>query len=66
MDFFKLSKDKQVVDDMNEKVVDMLQKRLNERQLTFYAFMNKEFNIMNYKSARCSMHCFDSVEKPLG
>jgi len=65
MEFFKLSKDKQVVEDMNEKVVDTMQKRMDERQLSFYAFLNKEFNIMNYKSARCSMHCFDSVEKPL-
>ena len=40
-------------------------KRLKSRQLSFYAFLNKEFNILNYKSARCSKHCFDSVDKPL-
>lgn len=35
------------------------------RQVGFYAFLNKQFNIMNFKSARCSMHCFDSADKPL-
>lgn len=59
-DFFKIPKDKQVVDDMNEKAFDFLYERMRERQVTFYAFLNKEFNIMNYKSARCSMHCFDN------
>ena len=38
---------------------------MRERQIKFYAFLNKEFNIMNYKSARCSMHCFDSTEKSM-
>ena len=64
-EFFKIPKDKQVVNDMNEKVFDFLHTRMRDRQLTFYAFLNKEFNIMNYKSARCSMHCFDNEEKPL-
>lgn len=50
---------------MNEKAFDFLYERMKERQVTFYAFLNKEFNIMNYKSARCSMHCFDNEEKPL-
>ena len=36
---------------------------MKERQIKFYAFLNKEFNVMNFKSARCSMHCFDSIER---
>ena len=64
-DFFKIPKDKQVVDDMNEKAFDFLYQRMRERQVTFYAFLNKEFNVMNFKSARCSMHCFDDDTKPL-
>lgn len=50
---------------MNEKVFEFLHTRMRDRQLTFYAFLNKEFNIMNYKSARCSMHCFENDTKPL-
>ena len=50
---------------MNDKVFDFLYQRMRDRQVTFYAFLNKEFNIMNYKSARCSMHCFDDENKPL-
>lgn len=50
---------------MNEKVFDFLYQRIKDRQVIFYAFLNKEFNILNYKSARCSMHCFDNHEKPL-
>jgi hypothetical protein len=46
---------------MNEQVFEYLYERLKDRQIRFYAFLNKEFNIMNYKSARCSMHCFDSI-----
>lgn len=66
-DFFKLSKDnsKNAVDHMNEQVFDYLYERMKDRQIRFYAFLNKEFNIMNYKSARCSMHCFDSEERPI-
>ena len=65
-DFFKLSKEgKNAVDHMNEQVFEYLYERLKDRQIRFYAFLNKEFNIMNYKSARCSMHCFDSLERPL-
>lgn len=36
---------------------------MKERQIKFYAFLNKEFNVMNFKSARCSMHCFDSTDR---
>jgi hypothetical protein len=36
--------------------------RIQKRQLTFYAFLNKEFNIMNYKANRCSLHCFDNLK----
>jgi len=64
-EFFNISKDKQAVDDMNEKVFDMLYQRMQNRQINFYAFLNKEFNIMNYKSARCSMHCFDNEDTPI-
>jgi hypothetical protein len=65
-DFFKISKEKNSIDHMNEQVFDYLYERMKERQIKFYAFLNKEFNIMNFKSARCSMHCFDSTEKNLG
>lgn len=50
---------------MNEQVFEYLYGRLKDRQIRFYAFLNKEFNIMNYKSARCSMHCFDSIDRPV-
>lgn len=67
-DFFKLSKDnsKNAVEHMNEQIFEFLYKRMRDRQIGFYAFLNKEFNILNFKSARCSMHCFDSDERPLG
>jgi len=50
---------------MNEKVFEYLYERMKDRQVRFYAFLNKEFNTMNYKSARCSMHCFDDLERPV-
>jgi hypothetical protein len=65
-DFFRLSKEgKNAVDHMNEQVFEYLYGRLKDRQIRFYAFLNKEFNIMNYKSARGSMHCFDSTDRPV-
>jgi hypothetical protein len=67
-DFFRLNKEnnKDAVTHMNEQVFEYLYERMKERQIRFYAFLNKEFNIMNYKSARCSMHCFDHPEsRPL-
>ena len=64
-EFFKISKEKNPIEDMNEKIFDYLYERMKERQIKFYAFLNKEFNIMNYKSARCSMHCFDLTDKNL-
>lgn len=63
--FFKIDGQKQAVDEMSAKMFEHLHQRLKFRQITFYAFLNKEFNIMNFKSARCSMHCFDDVEKKL-
>ena len=53
------------MDDMHDNAIKKVKERVFERQFTFYAFLNKEFNVMNYKSARCSMHCFDTTEKPL-
>ena len=66
-DFFRLSKDndKDAVAHMNDQIFEMLYSRLKDRQIRFYAFLNKEFNIMNYKSARCSYHCFDDLARPL-
>jgi len=64
-EFFKVSKDKNAIEHMNEQVFEYLYERMRERQIKFYAFLNKEFNIMNFKSARCSMHCFDSIENSL-
>ena len=64
-EFFRLDKENkgQTVDHMNEQIFNYLYERMKERQIRFYAFLNKEFNIMNYKSARCSMHCFDQPEE---
>jgi hypothetical protein len=62
-EFFKISKDKDAVTHMNEQIFEYLYERLKERQIKFYAFLNKEFNTMNFKSARCSMHCFDSIDR---
>ena len=62
-EFFKVAKDKNAITHMNEQIFEMLYSRLKERQIKFYAFLNKEFNIMNFKSARCSMHCFDSTDR---
>lgn len=57
--FFKIPEERQVVDDMNEQSVQSLIGRMKDREVKFYAFLNKEFNVLNYKSARCSKHCFD-------
>jgi len=65
-DFFRVPTDKNVLEDMNSRMFDNMFNRLKERQVSHYAFLNKEFNIMNYKSARCSMHCFDSIARPMG
>lgn len=62
-EFFKISKEKNAIDHMNEQVFEYLYERMRERQIKFYAFLNKEFNIMNFKSARCSMHCFESTDR---
>lgn len=62
-EFFKISKDKNEVDNMNEQMFEYLYQRMKDRQIKFYAFLNKEFNIMNFKSARCSYHCFDSTDR---
>lgn len=50
---------------MNQKMFESTTARMKVRSNEFYAFLNKQFNIMNFKSARCSMHCFDSPAKSL-
>ena len=64
-EFFKVSKDKDAVSDMNIKMFESTTQRMKVRSNVFYAFLNKQFNIMNYKSARCSMHCFDETDRSL-
>ena len=64
-EFFKISDDRDAVQDMNEKMFESSSQRLKARSNQFYAFLNKQFNIMNFKSARCSMHCFDTTSRPL-
>ena len=64
-DFFKISKTKSAVQDMNNKMFESTHARMKVRSNEFYAFLNKQFNIMNFKASRCSMHCFDSQAKPL-
>ena len=64
-EFFKVSQDQDAVKDMNQKMFEATTARMKARSNQFYAFLNKQFNIMNFKSARCSMHCFDSANKPL-
>jgi len=65
-DFFKVPTDKNVLADMNSRMFDSMFARLKARQISHYAFLNKEFNMMNYKSAKCSMHCFDSTSRSMG
>ena len=38
---------------INDKVFDYLYDRVKDRQISFYAFLNKEFNILNYKATVC-------------
>lgn len=65
-EFFRLNKDGgDALKDMSAKMFESLHQRLKMRQIGFYAFLNKEFNTMNYKAARCSMHCFDDSNRQL-
>ena len=48
---------------MSDEVFGYMYRRLKERQIKFYAFLNKEFNVLNYKSAKCSYHCFDDLDQ---
>lgn len=64
-EFFKISGDTSAVNDMTQKMLESTTGRLKTRSNEFLAFLNKQFNIMNFKSARCSMHCFDSTAQPL-
>lgn len=58
---FHVSEDKNQIDHLNNEVFQMMFRGLKDRQIAFYAFLNKEFNVLNYKSARCSFYCFDDT-----
>ena len=64
-DLLGVSEQGKQIEFMNQKFIEMLTQRLTEKQLQFYAFLNKEFNILNYKSAKCSKHCFDDISRSL-
>ena len=64
-EFFKISKEKSAVTHMNNKMFESTHARMKVRSNVFYAFLNKQFNIMNFKAARCSTHCFDSQQKSI-
>ena len=64
-DFFKITEGAEPVKDMNVKMFESTMQRMKVSQNLFYAFLNKQFNIMNFKSSRCSMHCFDTPTRSL-
>lgn len=51
------------VEHMNNQAYYLMYKGLKTRQIKFYGFLNKEFNIINYKSARCALHWFDDINQ---
>lgn len=56
-----VSKEGNQVEFINQNAFRAMFIALKERQIRFYAFLNKEFNILNYKAARCSYYCFDDL-----
>ena len=58
-EFFKITKDEQPVADMNIKMFESTMGRMKKSQNTFYAFLNKQFNIM-----RNSMSSFKITPPP--
>ena len=57
---FKVAEGNQVRSMENESF-NLMHKALKQRQIRFYAFLNKEFNQLNYKSARWSFHWYDDI-----
>ncbi|CAI2376199.1 unnamed protein product [Moneuplotes crassus] len=58
---YNVSEKQNQVDYLNQQVFQAMFNALKDRQIKFYAFLNKEFNILNYKSARCSYYCFEDM-----
>ena len=50
---FKVKEDEQHLDNLNNEVFKFMFVRLKDRQIKFYAFLNKEFNVLNFKAAKC-------------
>jgi len=68
MNFAELKKEFRVADtnqvnDMNSKMFEMMAKGLKNRQVKFFAFLNKEFNTLNYKAAKCGYYCYDNDQQ---
>ena len=60
---YRVSETSNQVDYMNNEVFQMMFRGLKERQIKFYAFLNKEFNVLNYKSAKWSYFCFEDQNR---
>lgn len=63
---FNVMKDAQNIDSEIERIDKdnflALKQKVEDKEVHFYAFLNKEFNILNRKFLNCSMKCYDNPE----
>lgn len=59
---FKIEKGKTTHDaikDLDMKLFMNINKEVKQSEIKFYAFLNKEFNVLNKKYLTCCFNCYD-------
>lgn len=52
--------DEELTEMVDKSNLDTVRERIKKAEGKYYAFLNKEFNILNHKMIKCCIHCYDN------
>jgi hypothetical protein len=62
LDVKKGATDDEIVRMVDKSNLENVKNNIKKAESKYYAFLNKEFNILNMKMIKCCIHCYDSHE----
>jgi hypothetical protein len=64
--YLEVNKDAQNNDDYSKQVdlsnLEHIKQRIKKAEAKYFAFLNKEFNVLNRKMLKCCVYCYDNPE----
>jgi hypothetical protein len=60
LDVKKGASDSDLVELVDKSNLDTIRISIKKEESKYYAFLNKEFNVLNMKMIKCCIHCYDN------